>query len=90
VVAVREWRIYPHSMSRAWGEVLFPTCIIGMFSILITFLAGLVSRGTQRIALVSAAIVVALMYIFRLGIPFRGLGLPARHREASVTSANPK
>jgi hypothetical protein len=63
VAAVREWRIYPHSMSRAWGEFLFPTCIIGIFSIPITFLAGLVSRGTQRIELVSGGIVVALMYV---------------------------
>jgi hypothetical protein len=56
VAVVRGWSIYPHSMSRAWGEFLLPTCIIGMFSILNTFLAGLVIRGTQRIALVSGGI----------------------------------
>lgn len=53
----------PHSMSRGWGEFLFATCIIGIFSIPITFVAGLLSRGTQRIVLVSSGIVVVLMFI---------------------------
>jgi hypothetical protein len=69
---------YPHSMSRAWGEFLFATCIIVTFSIPITFLAGLLSRGTQRVALVSGGIVVALMYISGLVSRFGYWGFPRR------------
>jgi hypothetical protein len=69
---------YPHSMTRAWGEFLFAICIIVMFSIPITLFAGLLSRGTQRIALVSGGIVVALMYISGIVSHFGDWGFPRR------------
>ena len=70
--------LYPHSMTRAWGEFLFAICIIVMFSIPITLFAGLLSRGTQRIALVSGGIVVALMYISGIVSHFGNWGFPRR------------
>jgi hypothetical protein len=55
--------LHPHSMSPAWGGFLFLNGIIAIVSIAVTFFAGLFSRGTQRFALVSCGIVVALMYL---------------------------
>src|SRR6266853_2028645 len=45
--------LHPHSMSPAWQGFGFITAIIGIVAILITLFSGLLSRGTQRIALVS-------------------------------------
>jgi len=58
--------LHPHSMSPAWQGFGFITAIIGIVAILITLFSGLLSRGTQRIALVSCGIVAALTYLFGL------------------------
>jgi hypothetical protein len=42
----------------------FVAGVIAIISIFVTSIAGLFSRGIQRIALVSCGIVVALMYLF--------------------------
>ncbi len=55
--------LHPHSMSPAWQGFGFVIGIIAIISIPVTFFAGLFSRGTQRIALVSCGIVVALMFL---------------------------
>jgi hypothetical protein len=55
--------LYPHSMSPASQGFAFVTGIIAIITIAVTFFAGLFSRGTHRIALVSCGIVVALMYL---------------------------
>jgi hypothetical protein len=53
----------PHSITPASQGFAFVTGTIAIITMAVTFFAGLFSRGTQRIALVSCGIVVALMYL---------------------------
>jgi hypothetical protein len=52
-----------HPMDPILGGLAFVTGVIAIVSIAVTFVGGLFSLGTQRIALVSCGIVVALMYL---------------------------
>ena len=64
-----EWVVadlHRHSISPAWQGFEFVTGTIAIISIAVTFFAGLFSRGTQRIALVSCGTVVVLMYLSSL------------------------
>jgi hypothetical protein len=56
--------LYPHTMIPAVQGSAFVAGVIAIISIFVTSIAGLFSRGIQRIALVSCGIVVALMYLF--------------------------
>jgi len=52
-----------HPVNPVLGGLGFITGVIAIISIVATFFAGLFSLGTQRIALVSCGIAVALMYL---------------------------
>jgi hypothetical protein len=62
IATTLEW-VVADLHSPAWQGFMFVNGIIAITSIPVTFFAGLFSRGTQRIALVSCGIVVALMYL---------------------------
>jgi hypothetical protein len=55
----------PHTHpSPAVSIFLFVTSMIWLISMLVTVLAGLISRGVQRIALVSCSVVLTLIFLF--------------------------
>jgi hypothetical protein len=55
----------PHTRpSPAVSGFLFVTSAIWLISMIVTVFAGLISRGVQRIALVSCSVVLCLLFLF--------------------------
>ena len=57
----------PHAHpSPSVSGLLFVISMIWLISMLVTIVAGLISRGVQRIALVSCSVVLSLIFLFNI------------------------